>query len=187
MSPETPNLPHRDPETGQFTSGSHDGVTASSGINRARWAEDSADPADFDSVDTIDINLPDRHVMAIWGVRATLSDVYDQQEGQLEHWVYHDAEAPGTNDWNARTSPDSHFWHTNIGAFRNATDTSVGVGPYRDETWFKLPILSASGKLERETEGSSAWAGDGEWILDVFYDIVPAKTDQDYLELLQKR
>lgn len=177
---------HRDPDTGKFVS-TDGGVTASSGINVARWTEDSATPADFDSTDVIDINLPDRHVMAIWGIRATLSDVYDQQEGQLEHWVYADAEAPATNDWNARTSPDSFLWHTNLGYFRNATDTSVGGGPYTDETWFKLPYLSASGKLERESEGSSAWNGDGEWELAVFYDLVEAASDQDYLELLQKR
>jgi hypothetical protein len=168
--------------------GGESGVSSIDGLNWATVAEADADTTGEGILYRISEDLPDKHVMAVHAVRASLSDLYDGQTGQIELWLYADGDmTKPTGTWVDRVvNSDDFLWHTNLGNAREDTATHVGNTPFSDETEFPLPVLRADGGLTVVQSGTSASAGNMEWQLSVMYDVVPAESTDDYLEMLLK-
>ena len=164
------------------------GVTSLEGLNWTTVAEATADTTGDGLLYRISEDLPDKHVMAVHAVRATLSDVHDGQAGQLELWLYADSDMPLPNGtWVDRVvNSDDFLWHTDLGTVREDTGSYIGNTPFSDQTEFPMPVLRADGGLTVVQSGTSEAPDNMEWEMTIFYDIVAAESTDDYLEMLLK-
>jgi hypothetical protein len=168
--------------------GGGSGVSSIDGLNWATVAEADANTDGDGVLYRVSEDLPDKHVMAVHAIRASLSDVHDGQAGQIEIWVYADSDmALPTGTWVDRVeNSDDFLWHSNLGTVREDTATYIGNTPFSDQTQFPLPVLRADGGLTVVQSGTSESPGNMEWELTVLYDVVPAESTDDYLEMLLK-
>lgn len=169
--------------------GGGSGVTSADGLNWATVGDTTADTGGNGNLYRTDVDLPDKHVMALHAIRFSLSDIYDQQEGQAEVWVYNDDDDPNiAGGWGGRALQNSDLiWHANIGSTRDAAGNVLGNQVQEAQTTFPLPVLNGNGEITVNQSGTNPSGGDLEWIVHFYYDVVPAQDTDAYLELLLRQ